>query len=106
MDKVSWDFSMKNIPIPPKNKYLEKLVEQTSKFVRNARWKALFTLKPEMKPRSKMTYGFKSLASPPIIPELRQFEEKLIDLIQNIEFRDYSEMNNFQNILTTEVNKI
>ena len=58
MDKVSWDFSMKNVPIPQKNRYMEKLVEQTSKFVRNARWKSLFVLNPDMRSNSKENYGY------------------------------------------------
>ena len=106
MERVSWDFSTKNVPIPPKNKYLERLVDQTSKFIRNARWKAFFTLNTKSKSNSKDYFGFNSLAFPPIITEMKIFEDKMLELIQNIEFKDPKTINSFQNMLSEEIEKI
>ena len=52
----------------------------------------------------KETYGFISTKPPPIIPELMEFENDLVDLIQNIKFRHVPD--NFQNKLRKDINLI
>ena len=52
----------------------------------------------------KETYGFISTKPPPIIPELKEFENDLVDLIQNIKFRHVP--NHFQNKLRKDINLI
>ena len=70
------------------------------------RWKAFFFLRPETIGANKNTYGFNSLSSPPNVPELRFFEDKLIDMIQNLEFKDSKATPGFQNKLLKIVNEI
>jgi len=36
----------------------------------------------------KETYGFKTRNCPPVIEEMKAFEEGMINIIQNIEFKD------------------
>ena len=52
----------------------------------------------------KGTYGFISTKPPPIIPEHKEFENDLVDLIQNIKFRHVP--NHFQNKLRKDINLI
>ena len=52
------------------------------------RWKAFFFLNPQTEPTSKQTFGFNTTKSPKPITELNEFENKILNLIQNIEFKD------------------
>ena len=81
---------MKNIPIPPNNIYMKTLIKKVEEFTRRLRWRAHFFLRPETKTEQKETYGFKSQASPPYIPQLKDFEDDLLKMIENIRFRKIS----------------
>ena len=86
MEKVELGYSAKCIPVPSNNVYLQIMISKAERFIHNFRWKALFFLKPAAKPKSKQTFGFKSTAPAPGVPELKQFENELADLIENIQF--------------------
>ena len=42
MERTRFNYSMKNIPIPPRNSYLKKLIEKTESLIKRMRWKAFF----------------------------------------------------------------
>ena len=48
---------------------------------------AIFFLK-KSKPKGKETFGFKSTLEPQRIPEMKEFENKMLDMVENVEFRD------------------
>ena len=83
MDQVNLGYSTKNIPIPGKKEYLQRLINSAEKFVRAIRWRTHFFLNPNKNKNKKETYGFPSTKSPPNIPELKLFEDGILDLIQN-----------------------
>ena len=85
MDVVNFEHSVKDIPVPSRKEYQQMMINSTEKFTKNLRWKVLHFLKP-FKKQSKETYGFKSPKDPKAIPETKDFENDLIDLIKNIEF--------------------
>ena len=69
------------------------------------RWRAYFFLNPEINTSSKNTYGFNSKRNPPYVPELKEFEHQLLDLIKKIEFTN--NRCHFQRQLKTDIkNKI
>ena len=86
MDKFSLNYSTKNILIPSNSEYTKRLIEKVEDFIKRLRWRALFFLNPESKSDNKETYGFKSPKSPPVIPQLKQFEEDLLCLIEDLQF--------------------
>ena len=88
MDRISFDYSTKNIPTPPRSQYLKRLIEKTEQFIKQMRWKALFFLNQQPQGPEKETYRFNSRKSPPAVEELKEFEDRLTNLIQNIEFED------------------
>ena len=51
--------------------------------------KATLFLK-QIKPSEKETYGLKSKWEPDRLPELREFENSILDMVQNIEFKNTS----------------
>ena len=61
-------------------------------------------MNPDLENSTKETYGFNSSKSPPFIPELKEFEDGLALLIENIKFRKFD--NEFQKLLRNDLNKI
>ena len=52
-------------------------------------WRATFFLRGKNE-ESKEHFGFKSTKEPKWLPEMRKFEDKMLDLIQNIQFKENS----------------
>ena len=73
--------------------------------MKTMRWKAFHFLKPPKKQNEKREYfGFNSTKPAPIIPELKEFEKGLLNLIQNVEFD--IKTSDFQNMLKKDVKDI
>ncbi|GFR82547.1 hypothetical protein ElyMa_004101100 [Elysia marginata] len=94
LKKVSFDFSVKNIPLHSEDLYTKTLIRRTETFVKNLRWRTFFFLNPQIDLAEKETYGLNSTKPPPIIPELKEFESDPIRLIEIIKFQN--PRNNFQ----------
>ena len=87
MEKFNISYSTKNIPLPSRNDYLQRLIEKTEQFLRRMRWKAHFFLNPDTTSCSKETYGFKSTKNPPPVEELKDFEDDMLKMIQSVKFK-------------------
>ena len=103
-EQVNFQYSMKNIPIPPKQEYLMELIHSVREFVSRLKWRSYFFLNPQDAPTRKETFGFKTSNAPPLIPELKAFEDNLYNLVKEIEFRENT--NSFQNKLKDDVKNI
>ena len=64
-----------------KDLYIDMLISRSATFIKNIRWRAFFYLNPDLRMEQKETYGFISTKPPPIIQELKEFENDLVDLI-------------------------
>ena len=85
MEKLKFDYSMKNVPVTTERSFLLKLIEQIEMVIKRMRWKVIYC---SMKGRIKTErYGLKSQKTPPLINELATFENDLIELVKNIKFR-------------------
>ena len=86
MERVKFNYSMKNIPIPSKNAYLKNLIFKLESFIKRIRWKAyLFENSNEINETTTATnFGFKSVKAPPKNEHLNAFENDLYDLVRNI----------------------
>ena len=104
MDQVYFDYSMKNINIPPFKNFQLKLFNKAWILIKNMRWKAYFFLNPSEKPYSKETFNFNSTSAPPPVKEMKHFEDKLADMIENIKEKEYK--NSFQDKLKKDAIKI
>ena len=69
------------------------------------RWRAYHFLNPSNKAPTKSYYGFNTRASPQI-PQLREFEYRMADLVHNIEFRPTRNETQFQGTLQSHVKSI
>ena len=104
MDQVNLGHSTKNIPIPGKSEYLQSLIDSAEKFIRSIRLKTFFYLNPNENAERKNTYDFNSSKSPPKIPELKDFEDEMLKLVQSVEFK--SSASKFQCQLSKNKNEI
>ena len=102
--KADFNYSLKNIPLPKKDTYLKKLIQQVENVLQRIRWKTWFFLNPPDKPPPDR-HGFKTPHNAPISRELVNFEADVTHLIANIEFRQPSN-SKFQNKLKKDVRKI
>ena len=103
MDRVRFDYSMKNIPIPKPQAYMTKLIEKTEDLIRRMRWKAHFFTNPQVSQEKKKTFGFKSTRSPPFIEELKEFEDKMLKLVSDIKFKENPRKSSFQKKMSSDI---
>ena len=85
------NYSLKNIPVPPREVYMKRLMEKCESVMKRMRWRAFFHLKrgdDEGVHDEDEHYGFNSRRCPPQIDELKYFEEDMAKLIGNIQFRE------------------
>ena len=104
MEKFTINHSLKDIPIPPKRLYLKSLMAKIDDMIARMRWKAHFFLKSNNKEKQTQNYGFKTQRTPPSNATLDNFEWEFTNIVNNIEFRKYTD--NFQRKLYKEVSDI
>ena len=86
METFNITYSKKNIPIQSENEYKLKLIMKTENFLKRMRWKALPFL-GKLKSSDKNNYGFKMVKCPSSVKELVPFENDMMDMIMNLEFK-------------------
>ncbi|XP_072050354.1 uncharacterized protein [Amphiura filiformis] len=104
LEKINLGYSTKNIPLPGKKDYLTCLTNKAEKFLKNIRWRTFFFLNPDASSRRKETYGFPTTKPPPQVPELKEFEDGMLNIIQNVEFRNVNKP--FQKQLSKDIKNI
>lgn len=106
MNATELGYSLKNIPITSKYKYLKLLTEKVESFVRRVRWKAHFFECTSDKENNDddSNFGFKSIATPPQHELLIDFENDLYEMIRNVTFKN--DTNDFLQSLENDVKKI
>ena len=103
MENILFDYSMKNIRTPPRDKYKITLLDKVEGVIKRMRWKAFFFLSPSTKyQQSKI--NLKSRKCPPPIDELKPFEDDIFDLMDKLKFK--SVRNPFQERLKKDIKKI
>ena len=85
MEKINFNYLLKNIPIPSKTSYELKLIEKIESVIKRMRWKAFFHLNKNEVETEK--FGFKSKNFPPQCKELQNFEKDLFNIITCIKYR-------------------
>ena len=79
MEKLSFGYSLKNIPTPDAKCYKLNLLEKIEIFIKKMRWGAIFFINNNKKAtedyKEGFSYGLKSGRSPPHLKDLIQFED-------------------------------
>ena len=71
MERTSFNYSLKNIPVPTLSSYKLRLIEKTESVIKRMRWKAHFFLKEDSNDETKQereSYGFKTRKMPTSMP--------------------------------------
>ena len=76
-------------------------IEKTDKLIRNMRWRAYHYLHPTNTSSDKETYGLNSRKAPPVVEEMKAFQNRTTELIRGIEFDERT--NDFQKELAKDV---
>ena len=87
MERTSFNYSTKCIPVASKRDYEKCMIEKTEQLLRRMRWKAFYFLNPTEN-ADKETFGFKTKNCPPVIEEMKAFEEGMTKIISNISYKD------------------
>ena len=103
MEKFNMEYSKKNIPIPSQEEYKVYLISKVEKFIKRMRWKALQFL-GKLDSSEKQTFGFRSRNCPPAVEELANFEDDLMLMTKNVEFRNIN--NTFQEKLKNDIKEL
>ena len=88
MERINFNYSLKNIPRGSRQEYLKALVNRVEDFITWLRWKAYaFDNNEEAPENPRGTYGFRTAASPPVMKDLTAFESDMHKMITCINFR-------------------
>ena len=90
MEQVNFNYSIKNIPIPSQQDFRIQMIKSVEHFVKNIRWRAFHYLNPVQTNVKKETFGFTSTKPAPYLTELKELENHLYDLTNNITFKKYN----------------
>lgn len=104
MDQVKFSYSMKNIPIPPRNTYMKSLIEKIESVIKRMSWKAFFYDKPDTEDRTDNKFGFRSKTCPPQHNDLSKFEADLLNMAKNVRFKKSQDQ--FQQQLKKDIKQI
>ena len=81
MEKINYNYSLKNIPTPSITSCQLKLIEKVERVITRMRWKAHFFLNGDNTEEiRKETSSFKPCYHPPQPTELEMFEKDLLHL--------------------------
>ena len=85
MEQVNFGYSLKNIPIPEEKVYLQMLINSSEKVMKSIRWKVFHFLILQ-KSTKKENFGFNSTKPAPSVPELKEFENGMAEIIKGVKF--------------------
>ena len=71
MEKLKFEYSAKNIPLPSERSYKLQLIEKIEMVIKEIRWKAIF--QDTKKEKNQERYGLSSFKIPPSVKELATF---------------------------------
>lgn len=98
MERVTAEFSLKDIPLPTLDEFKKSYLVQANNFIKNLRWRVLFSDKKHKDSNNVDTstklFPFKSRKCPPSTKELDGFEKDLLNVTAEIKPRKHPLVNN------------
>ena len=102
MDKISFGYSMKNVPIPNNEEFRLEFIHSVNIFIKNMSWRAWHYLNPSPNRNKKETFSFNTTNCAPFVPALKTLQDNMQDLTKKIEFKE-NYNNKFQNQLKKDL---
>ena len=103
MHRIQYDYSLKNIGLPPYHQYQKQLINKAESVIQRMRWKAHFFLTKTDNATSNK-WGLPTRNNAPNIPEMKLFEEDFIDMISNVKYRNINDV--FLNKIANDMKKV
>ena len=105
MDKLNFNYSLKNTPLPNKDIYRKNLTQKVESFIKKIRWKGFFFERHFLDNEEIATnFGFKSVKPHPKMTACINLKVTCKHMVQNIEFKKIR--SNFQMPLSNDVKNI
>ena len=107
MEKINFNYSLKNIPLPNKNTYILTLIDKVEAVIKRMRWKLFWYYNDSNNDEpvaQNGKFGFKSKNTPPPQEELESFENDLFNMVASIKYRNSKD--SFQEKLKEDIRKI
>ena len=108
MEKLQFNYSYKNIPLPSNRSFQLQLIEKVEMVIKRMKWKAHFfeQKKNDLKDEEPVpeTYGLKTLNCPPLIKDLVPFENDMFSMVKTLKFRQ--DKSRFQKKLREDIRTI
>ena len=104
MDELNIPYSQKNIPLHSKTSIRKQLVKRTEDFVSRMRWHLYHIRNPNPNNNDKKTFGFRTTTTAPFMDELKDFENDLFKMINNVKFKPTN--SNLQDQMKKDVQQI
>ena len=106
MERISFNYSLKNTPVPPPPFYKLRLTEKIESVIKRMSWKAHSFKEDENQntKTEKENYGFKTRKYPPQCKEIGNFEKDPMNIVRNIKFQENTD--EFQRKRKKDIEKI
>ena len=104
MDELNIPYSQKNIPLHSKTSIRKQLVKRTEDFVSRMRWHLYHIRNLNPNNNDKKTFGFRTTTTAPFMDELKDFENDLFKMINNVKFKPTN--SNLQDQMKNDVQQI
>ena len=87
MERISFNYSLKNIPVPLPPSYKLRLIEKIESVIKRLRWKADFYLNKDDENKNTKTenetHRLKTRKCPPQCEEMENFKRDLMNIVRN-----------------------
>ena len=105
---ANFSFSHKNISVPPRKIYEEKLTQKCIDFIRRLKFRVHFHENPHLRTEKREYYGLKSQCQPPDHDHLENFERDFWKMVRSVRYRsdDIGKSNNFQKNLKSKISDL
>ena len=80
MDRYSFEYGMKNVPIPSEEEFKLEFLHSIHTFSTRMQWRAFHFLNPDVIGNGKETYGLNTARAPPNVKELKAMQDGLCDI--------------------------
>ena len=103
MNKIHFNYSLKNIGLPNHNQYQKRLIDKVESVIQRMRWKTYYFLNDKPKTEENDTFGLPSKKCAPPVIEMKSSED-VIQLVSNVKFRKITDP--FLNNIAEDLEKV
>ena len=107
MEKMYFNYSLKNIPVPSRTSYKLQLIDKIKSVIKHMPWKARFLLNANERNKEQVkneTFQLKSKHHPCQLRKLDNFQKDLFKVVASLEFRKLND--SFEGKMKPDISEI